>query len=135
MVDAQLPPEGRDGLGPACLALTVWAQAAFAAACALTAADLAALRHSRAALSGQAQIDALPQDRQAMLCATRLHWNRIAAGQGGKDEWHEVSDFYLSPRERRAYGKIVDAQVRALNKDPNGEWGPISKKTLDALTK
>ncbi len=119
----------------ACLALTVWAQAASSAACALTAADLAALRHSRAALASQAQIDALPQDRQAMLCASRLHWNRIAAGNGVENEWNEVTSYYLSPRERRAYGKIVDAFVRAQNKRPDGEWGPISKETLDALTK
>ena len=119
----------------ACLALTLWAQAASAAACALTAADLAALRSSRAALASQAQIDALPQDRQAMLCASRLHWNRIAAGNGVENEWNEVSPFYLSPRERRAYGKIVDAFIRAQRKRPDGDWGPISKETLVALTK
>jgi hypothetical protein len=119
----------------ACLALIVGAQAASAAACALTAGDLAALRASRAALASQAQIDALPQDRQTALCATRLHWNRIAAGEGAENEWHEVTPDYLSPRERRAYGRISDRAVRRLNKRPDGEWGPISKETLDALKK
>ena len=118
-----------------CLAFIVWAHAASAAACALTTRDLAALRASHAALAGQAQIDALPQSRQTTLCATRLHWNRIAAGNGVENEWNAVSPFYLSPRERRAYGKIVDAFVRAQNKRPDGEWGPISKETLDALKK
>ncbi len=106
-----------------------------AAACALTAGDLAALRASRAALVSRAQIDALPQDRQAALCATRLHWKNIAAGKGAENEWTKVTPDYLSPRERRAYRKIADRAVRRLNKRPDGEWGPISKETLDALTK
>ncbi len=121
----------------AALALALGAQAASAsaAACALTAGDLAALRASRAALTSRAQIDALPQDRQAMLCATRLHWKRIAAGDGAENEWIAVTPEYLSPRERRAYRRIADGAVRRLNKSPDGEWGPISKETLDALTK
>ncbi len=119
----------------ACLALIVWAQAASAAACELTAADLAALQASNSKLASQAQIDALPEDRQAMLCASRLHWNRIAAGKGGKDEWTEVYSYYLSPRERRAYNRIVGAFIRAQRKHPDGEWGPISQKTLEMLRK
>jgi len=119
----------------ACLALTVWAQTASAAACALTAADFAALQVSNSKLASQAQIDALPEDRQEMLCASRLHWNRIAAGQGGKDEWTEVYSYYLSPRERRAYNKIVGAFIRTQNKHPDGEWGPISQETLKLLSK
>lgn len=117
------------------LALTVWAQAASAAACDLTAADFAALKVSNSKLASQVQVDALPQDRQDMLCASRVHWNRIAAGRGGKDEWMEVYSFYLSPRELRAYNKIVGAFIREQKKHPDGEWGPISQKTLEMLRK
>ena len=119
-----------------CFALGLCAQAASAAACALTAADFVALRLSHSKLASQAQVDAQPPNRQTMLCDTRLRWHRVAAGTSVGDDLDGVSPFYLSPSERRAYGKLMDARAQAaLKKMPKGEWGRISKETLDALTK
>jgi hypothetical protein len=119
-----------------CFALGLLARTASAAACALTAADFAALRLSHSKLASQAQVDAQPPDRQTMLCKTRLRWNRVAAGTSADGDLEGISPFYLSPSERRAYGKLMNARAHAvLKKMPKGEWGKISKETLDALTK
>jgi hypothetical protein len=120
----------------ACIALGLLTRTALAAACTLTAADFAALRLSHSKLASQAQVDAQPQDRQTLLCDTRLHWNRVAAGTSVDGDLDGISPFYLSPSERRAYDKLMDAHAQAtLKKMPKGEWGRISKETLDALTK
>lgn len=119
-----------------CFALGLWARTALAATCTLTAADFAALRLSHSKLTSQAQVDAQPPNRQTMLCDTRLRWNRVAAGRSADGDLDGISPFYLSASERRAYGKLMDARAQAtLKKLPKGEWGRISKETLDALTK
>jgi hypothetical protein len=111
-------------------------QAASAAACTLTAEDFAALQLSASGLASQAQIDAKPPNQQAMLCATRLHWNRVASGTSIDSDLDEISPYYLSPIERRVFGKLTDAKALAiLNHMPDTEWRKLRQKTLDDLKK
>jgi hypothetical protein len=49
---------------------TLASNAVLAAPCTLASADFAALQLSRSAVKDQAQLDALPEDRQKVLCRT-----------------------------------------------------------------
>jgi hypothetical protein len=119
-----------------CFALTALEQAAWAAACALTAEDFAALQLSNSGLASQSQIDAKPPNQQAMLCATRLHWNRVASGTSVDSDLDEISPHYLSPLERGVYGKLTDAKAQAiLSHMSDAEWRQLKQKTLGELKK
>ena len=119
-----------------CFALTGWTSAAAAAACTLTAADLTALQLSNAHLADRAQIDALSQDRGAMLCRTRLQWNRVASGQWAESDLIGVSVYYLSPAERLAFSKIQTAVIEArLKHMSDAEWRQFQQKLLDESKK
>lgn len=119
-----------------CFALVVWADAASAAACVLTAADFGALKTSRSGLASQEQIDAKPPHLQTMLCATRLHWNCVASGTWVDSDLDEISPYYLSPSERTAFAKIIDASAQAkLSKMSDAEWRQLRRKLIDDLNK
>jgi len=119
-----------------CFALTALDQAASAAACTLTAEDFAALQLSNSGLASQAQINAKPPKQQAMLCATRLHWNRVASGTSVDSDLDEISPHYLSPLERQVFGKLTDAKAQAiLSHMSDAEWRQLRQKTLGELKK
>jgi hypothetical protein len=123
------------GVIAAC-ALVVWADAVSAAACVLTAADFEALKTSRSGLASQEQINAKPPHQQTMLCATRLHWNRVASGTWVDSDLDEISPHYLSLSERTAFAKIFDASAQAkLNKMSDVEWRQPRQKLIDELKK
>lgn len=86
-------------------------------ACTLTASDLDSLKLSRSGLSDQAQVDALPQDRQTLLCGTRMKWNHIASGNWTDEDMAHVSVYYLSPSEGAAFVKVLDAYMVAKLKN------------------
>jgi hypothetical protein len=119
-----------------CFALTVWAQAASAAACTLTADDLAALQLSSSRLASQAEFDEKAPNLQTMICATRLHWNRVKSGTSEDSDLDVISPYYLSPPERQVYGMLLDARAQAtLSHMSDSEWRQLRQKTLGALKK
>jgi hypothetical protein len=123
------------GLIAAC-AVVVWADAVSAAACILTAADFEALKASRSGVASQEQIDAKPPHQQTILCATRLHWNRVASGTWVDSDLDEISPHYLSPSERTAFAKMIDASTQAkLSKMSDAEWRRLKQKLTDDLKK
>ena len=123
------------GVIAAC-AVVVWADAVSAAACVLTAADFEALKTSRSGLASQQQIDAKTPHLQAMLCATRLHWNRVASGTWADSDLDEISPHFLSPSERAAFGKLLDASAQAkIGKMSDAEWRQLRQKLIDDLKK
>jgi hypothetical protein len=109
-------------------ALAVWADTASAAACVLTAADFEALKTSHSGLASQEQIDAKAPKQQTELCATRLHWNRVASGTWVDSELGEIWPYYLSPSERFTFYRLSEAKVLATS---DAEWRQLRQKLID----
>lgn len=117
-------------------ALLVRTDAFSAAACNLTAADFEAIKTSSSGLASQEQIDAKPPNQQARLCATRLHWNRVASGTWVDSDLDEISPTYLSPSERTAFYKLYDGSFLVKIKQmSDAEWRQIRQKVMEELKK
>jgi hypothetical protein len=108
-------------LGLMAAGLALIAQPA-AAKCVAPTADFEALKLSKSGVKDQAGVDALPSERQQMLCSTRVLWNRIHANgdrlpKSWPDEEPGFSPSFLSPDELRAFNRLeddwIDAQVVA----------------------
>ena len=108
-------------LGLAIAGLALIAQPA-ASKCVAPPGDFQALQISKSGVKDQAAVDALPAERQQMLCSTRVLWNRIHANgdhlpKTWPDEEPGFSPSFLSPDELRAFNKLeddwIDAQVVA----------------------
>jgi hypothetical protein len=72
-----------------------------AAECTLTAADFQSLQLSPSHIMDRAQVDALLDDRQTLLCKTRIAWSQMKTGEYRGDYKH-VSVYFLSPRKPRS---------------------------------
>ena len=87
---------------------------AAAAECALTAADFKSLQLSNSHIKTQAEVDALPEDKQKALCKTRMQWDQILSSGQLTDDDTVYWPHYLSPGERKAYGALEDASMQVL---------------------
>ena len=89
--------------------LTMLVSGAAASPCQLSAADFASMSKSYFAISTQAQVDALPAERQGYLCRTRAIWDRIEAGGSfTADEVLHLTARFLSPEELKIHNPLLD---------------------------
>jgi hypothetical protein len=82
--------------------------------CVLQDDDYASLRLSKSALSEQAQVDALDEFRQTLLCSTRDLWRTVHANGGhvvGAARPPRFSPIYLSPAELSIVNRAVDEWI------------------------
>ena len=93
--------------------------------CVIPPEDFQSLQLSKSALKDQAAADALPAERQQMLCSTRALWRKVHANgdqlpKTWPDEEPGISPAFLSPDELRVFNKLeddwIDAQVAADQK-------------------
>jgi hypothetical protein len=112
-------------------------KASLAATCTLTAADFESLKLSKSALGDQVAVDALPQDRQELLCNTRRTWNRIVAGTWTQEDFRHVSPInYLSPVEKPIFNKVYNDVVKAiLNKMSDADFQKMRRDWMEQLKK
>ena len=82
--------------------------------CVVDATDLAALRLSKSGLQTQAQVDALADWKQDLVCQTRQFWRQLRAnGDRLTAPPADYSPYYLSPDEKAVASKVVDAWITA----------------------
>lgn len=120
-----------------CCVFVAGNKASLAATCTLTAADFESLKLSKSALGDQAAVDALPQDRQELLCKTRKTWNLIAAGTWTQEDFRGVSpNIYLSPAEMPIFNKVYNDVAKAiLNNMSDADFQKMRRGWMEQLKK
>ena len=94
--------------------LALVAQPAFAAHCQLSNGDFEALRASKSHIQDQSQVDALPEEKQELLCKTRINFKKYHQSHGGIQSVSEMASLYLSPAEAKEYSGWLDDLFRKV---------------------
>jgi hypothetical protein len=107
------------GLAGGLAGMALTAHPAIAASrCVVQPDDFPALQASRSGVKDQAGVDALPLEKQKMLCTTRALWKRVhGAGDHLPKTWPDDEEGYspsfLSADELRVFNKLEDDWVEA----------------------